>query len=124
MRIFHRLMLALLLFPCSLMTPAFAADAPEQSAAAPATSQVHRFLVERTFPPGALDGLNAATKKKVNANNATVGVRWVQSYANADKTKTFCVYEGPSEAAVRKAAALNALPVDSVTEVPVTLSPK
>jgi Protein of unknown function (DUF4242) len=105
------------------LTPAFAADSPTQ-AAAPATTPVHRFLVERTFPAGALDGLDAATKKKVNANNATVGVRWVQSYANADKTKTFCVYEGPSEAAVRKAAALNALPVDSVTEVPVTLSPQ
>ena len=111
-----------------LLAPVFAADAPAQSAApasAPtAKSPVHRYLVERTFPPGALDGLNAATKKKVNANNATVGVRWVQSYANADKTKTFCVYEGPSEAAVRKAAALNALPVDSIMEVPVTLSPK
>jgi Protein of unknown function (DUF4242) len=106
-----------------LLAPAFAADVPAP-AASPAKSPVHRYLVERTFPPGALDGLNAATKKKVNANNATVGVRWVQSYANADKTKTFCVYEGPSEAAVRKAAALNALPVDSVTEVPVTLSPK
>lgn len=115
-----------------LLAPVFAADAPAPSAAsssAPtavptAKSPVHRYLVERTFPPGALDGLNSATKKKVNANNATVGVRWVQSYANADKTKTFCVYEGPSEAAVRKAAALNALPVDSIMEVPVTLSPK
>jgi hypothetical protein len=51
-------------------------------------------------------------------------VRWVQSYANADETKTFCVYEGPSEDAVRKAAELNKLPVDSIMEVPVTLSPK
>jgi Nickel responsive protein SCO4226-like len=107
-----------------LLGPALAADPPAQPAASPAKSSVHRYLVERTFPPGALKGLDAATKKKVNANNASVGVRWVQSYANADKTKTFCVYEGPSEAAIRKAAALNALPVDSVTEVPVTLTPK
>jgi hypothetical protein len=107
-----------------LIAPAFAADPPAQPATSSAQTSVHRYLVERTFPPGALDGLNADTKKKVNANNATVGVRWVQSYANADKTKTFCVYEGPSEAAVRKAAARNALPVDRVTEVPVTLSPK
>jgi hypothetical protein len=34
------------------------------------------------------------------------------------------VYEGPSEAAVRKAAQLNNLPVDEVMEVPVTLLPK
>jgi Protein of unknown function (DUF4242) len=57
-------------------------------------------------------------------DNASVGVRWVQSYATADKTKTYCIYEGPNETAVRKAAKLNALPVDSVTEVPVTLLPK
>lgn len=106
-----------------LLSPAFAADVPAPPTATTAKPPVHRYLVERTFPAGALEGLDAATKKKVNANNASVGVRWVQSYANAGKTKTFCVYEGPSEEAIRKAAALNALPVDSVTEVPVTLTP-
>jgi hypothetical protein len=34
-----------------------------------------------------------------------------------------CIYEAPSEAAVRKAAGANGIPVDTVTEVPVTLSP-
>ena len=98
------------------LSPAFAADTPPENV-------VHRYLIERTFPSGALDGLDAATKAKVNANNASVGVRWLHSYANADKTKTYCVYEGPSEDAVRQAAMLNALPVDSVTEVPVDLEP-
>ncbi len=113
-----------------LLTAAFATEVPAQPASSPATASspaknsVHRYLIERTFPAGALKGLDTATKKKVNANNASVGVRWVESYANADETKTFCVYEGPSEAAVRKAAELNKLPVDSITEVPVTLSPK
>lgn len=95
---------------------------PPPAPAAPGST--HRYLVERTFPAGALDGLNAALKAKVNANNAKLGVHWVMSYANADKTRTYCVYEGPSEAAIRKAAELNKLPVDSITEVPVTLSPK
>lgn len=107
-----------------LLTSAFADDKVAQSPASPPKSSVHRYLVERTFPAGALKGLDAATKKKVNANNASVGVRWVQSYANAEETKTYCVYEGPSEAAIRKAAELNKLPVDSIIEVPVTLSPK
>ncbi|MCX7056952.1 MAG: DUF4242 domain-containing protein [Proteobacteria bacterium] len=104
-------------------TVSFAANAPARSPVHPVKSPLHRYLIERTFPAGALKGLDAATKKKVNDNNASVGVRWVQSYANADETKTYCVYEGPSEAAVRKAAELNKLPVDSVVEVPVTLSP-
>lgn len=99
------------------LAPAIADDTPAHDGA------VHRYLIERTFPAGALDGLDAATKEKVNANNASVGVRWLHSYANADRTRTFCVYEGPSEDAVRQAATLNGLPVDSVMEVPVDLSP-
>lgn len=106
------------------LMPAFAADVPAAAASAsPAAATVHRYLIERTFPPGALAGLDAAAKAKVNATNAQFGVHWVTSYANAEQTKTYCIYEGPSEAAVRKAATANNIPVDSVTEVPVTLSP-
>ena len=103
---------------------AFAGETTKTADAAQPAPTTHRYLIERTFPAGALEGLDAATKSKVNSNNASVGVRWVQSYANAAKTKTYCVYEGPSEAAVRTAAELNGLPVDSVMEVPVTLLPK
>lgn len=94
------------------------------NASTAANGGMHRYVVERTFPAGALAGINAAVKAKVNANNAKFHVRWVMSYANAAKTKTFCIYEAPSAAAIRKAAAANALPVDSITEVPVTLEPK
>ena len=52
-----------------------------------------------------------------------MGVHWVKSFANEDRTKTFCIYEGPSEEAIRQSAALNNLPVDSITEVPVDLTP-
>jgi len=81
----------------------------------------HRFLIQRSFPQGALDGLDAATKAKVNQTNARFGVKWLMSFANGDKTKTFCIYEGPTEDAIRQAAKANHLPVDSITEVPVTL---
>jgi hypothetical protein len=97
--------------PALLLAPAFAADAPARTA-------THRYMIERTFPAGALEGLNAETKAKVNANNAAVGVRWLHSYANEDKTRTYCLYEGPSESAIRESAKLNALPIDSITEVP------
>lgn len=112
------------LMPVLLAARAFAGDAgtTEAGAAEPAAT-THRYLIERTFPAGALDGLDAATKAKVNANNASVGVSWVKSFANADRTKTYCVYEGPNEEAIRQAAALNGLPVDSITEVPVELTP-
>jgi hypothetical protein len=105
--------LALALAIC-ISGAAAAADAPNN----------HRYVVERTFPKGALDGLDAKAKQSVNTNNAKFGVSWVMSYANADKTKTFCIYEGPNEDAIRKAATANNIPVDSITEVPVTLEPK
>lgn len=82
-----------------------------------------RYLIQRTFPEGALDGVTPEVKKMVNANNTAVGVAWLHSYANADKTKTFCIYTGPSEAAIREAAKRNNLPVESVTEVPIILYP-
>ena len=91
------------------------------AAAAPA---VHRYLIERTFSPGVIDGLDATTKAKINSTNAQYGVHWLMSYANANKTKTYCLYEGPSVAAIREAAKANNIPVDAVIEVPVTLLPR
>lgn len=96
---------------------------PGPQPALPRGAVRRRFIVERTFPAGALDGLDADGKRRFNARNAALGVRWVHSYANAAKTKTFCIYEGPDEAAVRTAAERNAIPIDRVVEVPLDLSP-
>jgi hypothetical protein len=83
---------------------------------------LHRYMIERTFPAGALDGLDSAAKAKVNATNTKYGAQWVTSYANSGKTKTYCVYNAADEAAVRAAAKANGIPVDKVTEVPVAAS--
>jgi len=102
--------------------PRMAAD-PAPAVQAPAAG-LRRFMVVRTFPAGALDGLDANGKKAVNACNATFGVRWVHSFANVEKTKTFCIYEGPDEKAVREAATANKIPVDDIIEIPVVLLPQ
>lgn len=93
-------------------------------AVAPPPPGHQRFLILRTFPAGALDGLDAAKKAGVNANNAKHEARWLYSYANAEKNRTFCLYEGPHERSVRDAAAANGLPVDEVVAVPVVLLPR
>jgi hypothetical protein len=80
---------------------------------------MHRYMIERTFPAGALDGLDSAAKAKVNATNSQFGAQWVTSYANSSKTKTYCIYNAADEAAVRAAAKANNIPVDKITEVPV-----
>lgn len=81
-----------------------------------------RYLVERTFSDGLLIPISdagAATCQTVVANNAEELVTWVHSYVTPDKTKTYCIYDGPSPEAVRRAATRNSLPVDSITEVTV-----
>jgi len=99
------------------------ATADPAPAVKPPAKGMHRYMVVRTFPAGALAGLDAAGKKAVNACNSTHGVRWVYSYANPDKTKTFCIYEGPNEQAIRDAATGNKIPVDAIFEIPLVLSP-
>jgi len=81
-----------------------------------------RFMVERTF----VDGLHipsndagALACSTVVGKNAGNGVTWVHSYVSMDKTKTFCIYDGPDEAAIRASAEQTGLPVDSVTAVSV-----
>ena len=64
--------------------------APAGSAdTAPAVSApkagMHRYMVVRTFPAGALAGLDAAGKKTINATNAKYGVHWLSSFATANK---------------------------------------
>jgi len=79
-----------------------------------------RYMVERTFP----DGLSIPMNREgaigccgVVDNNAEQKVTWVHSYVSPDKTKTFCIYDGPSEDSIRVSADRNGLPVDKITEV-------
>jgi Protein of unknown function (DUF4242) len=79
-----------------------------------------RYLVERSFPEGLaipIDEGGAKTCRVVVEANATEGVTWVHSYVTPDRGMTFCVYDGPSLEAIRRAAQANQLPVDRITEV-------
>ncbi len=81
-----------------------------------------RYLVERTFTDGLeiptnADGLGVCLN--VVGNNATEQVTWVQSFVTSDHGKTFCIYDGPSPEAIRRAAGLNSLPVDAISQVSV-----
>jgi hypothetical protein len=77
-------------------------------------------MVERTFPdsleiPTTDEG--AKTCLGVVQNNAEEQVTWVHSYVSTDKTKTYCIYDGPSPESIQRAAAANGLPVDSIAEI-------
>jgi hypothetical protein len=81
-----------------------------------------RYVVQRTFPQGlrievADDG--ATQCLTVVERNAEEGVTWLSSYVSEDKTHSFCVYDAPTPEAIRRSAARNELPVDSITQVSV-----
>jgi hypothetical protein len=84
--------------------------------------EMHRYLVERTFPDGLnipLDQVGKDLCLTVVSNNAQDNVTWVHSYVTMDKKKTFCIYDAPSPDAIRKSAKANGLPVDNIIEVSV-----
>lgn len=81
-----------------------------------------RYLVERTFPEGLQIPANeegATICLNVVANNTDDGVTWVHSYVSDDKSKTYCIYDGPNPEAIRNAAKRNGLPIDRITRVSV-----
>jgi hypothetical protein len=83
---------------------------------------VARYVVERTFCDGLDIPANGEGRRVclgVVKCNAELGVTWVHSYVSEDRTKTFCVYDGPDPEAIRAAAQVNGLPVDAITRVTV-----
>jgi len=81
-----------------------------------------RYMVERTFPNGLVIPMTeegAKTTLGVVDRNAELGVTWVHSYVSLDKSKTFCIYDGPSPEAIRNVAERNGLPVDRISQVSV-----
>ncbi len=79
-----------------------------------------RYIVERSFPGGLripLTEQGAQACLSVVNNNSQGGVTWVHSYVSEDLAKTFCVYDGPSPAAIREVAAKNNQPVGNITPV-------
>jgi hypothetical protein len=69
-----------------------------------------RYMVERTFPDGLhipIDEIGVKACNSVVDLNGQQAVTWVHSYVSEDKTKTYCVYDGPNPEAIRRAAQQN-----------------
>ncbi len=79
-----------------------------------------RYVVERTFSEGLripASSEGAQLCRGVVERNQEEGVTWIHSYVSEDRTKTFCVYDGPRPEAIRKTATRNDLPVERITQV-------
>ncbi|HSD62340.1 MAG TPA: DUF4242 domain-containing protein, partial [Ignavibacteriaceae bacterium] len=114
------LMMSIVLLMMTFLSNGFAQENPQKNSTEKPV--MHRFVVERTFPTGLNIPINEVGRDlclNVVSNNAEDLVTWVHSYVTIDKKKTFCIYDAPSEDAIRRAAKINNLPVDKVTEVTV-----
>jgi hypothetical protein len=79
-----------------------------------------RYLVERRFPHGLVVPMSAEGRQtcgSVATVNAPWAVTWLRSYVSSDGRKTWCLYEAPSQDAIRQVAERNGLPVERITEV-------
>jgi uncharacterized protein DUF4242 len=92
------------------------ARAPDESE----ETDMARYMVERVFPDGLeipVTDEGAEACLGVVDRNAEHGVTWVHSYVSEDKRRTFCVYDAPDPEAIRRSAAINSLPIESITPV-------
>jgi len=119
MRAMKRIFATLGLLACGIAS----ADAPMYIAPAPSEGALQRYIIERRFAPGALDQLGRKGTEMISKVDGRLGVRLVMTYANASKTKAYCIYEGPNAAAVRETAIANGIPLNAITEIPVTVLP-
>ena len=79
-----------------------------------------RYVVERTFPDGLhipMDAHGADLCRAIVECNADEGVTWLHSYVRDGGRRSFCIYDAPSPEAIRRAACVNALPVEHISEV-------
>jgi len=79
-----------------------------------------RYVIEPNFPTGLHLPMSEGGPRTCLggvATNAKEGVTWVHSYVTTDKSKTFCIYDGPNPEAIRRAAGDNNLPLERITQV-------
>jgi hypothetical protein len=79
-----------------------------------------RYMVERKIPSylhSTIEQPGVQTTRTVAEHNFQDGVTWLHSYVSPDRKRTFCIYDGPTPEAVRRAADRNAVPVHAITEV-------
>ena len=82
-----------------------------------------RYLIERTVGPLSREELEAAGRRSVEVLRSMPGVIWVRSYVSDVEGKIYCEYDAPDEAAIREHARRAGIPIDSITELALEISP-
>jgi uncharacterized protein DUF4242 len=81
-----------------------------------------RYIVERRAVI-TREELEAAGRRSVATLQGMPEVRWIRSYVSDAEGKIYCEYDAPSPEAIREHARRAGLPVDSISEVALEISP-
>jgi hypothetical protein len=73
------------------------------------------FLVERSFAYEL--ELSDDDLSNIREVGDMAGARWVASFLSADKRKTYCLYEAPSEEEIRRSIKFGLTPADAIIPV-------
>jgi Nickel responsive protein SCO4226-like len=74
-----------------------------------------RYVVERVFADTWDIGADGEERCRQIVEGNGDDVTWLHSYVSEDGRRAFCMYEAPSPESIRKSAARNELPIESIT---------
>ena len=83
-----------------------------------------RYIIERSVPEMSRSELDKAGKKSNEVIAGMPGVVWIRSYISNAGGKIYCEYDAPNPEAIREHARRAGLPVDSISEVSLEISPE
>lgn len=82
-----------------------------------------RYIIQRSVPGLSREDLDAAGRRSNAVLAEMPEVQWVRSYVSDADGKIYCEYDAPNTDAVREHARRAGLPVDSISEVALEISP-
>jgi hypothetical protein len=82
-----------------------------------------RYIIQRTVGQLSREELDVAGRRSNEVIAGMPGVVWIRSYVSDVDGKIYCEYDAPDEEAIREHARRAGLPVDSISEVALEISP-
>jgi len=82
-----------------------------------------RYIIQRSVPGLTREQLAMAGRKSNEVLAGMPEVQWVRSYISDADGKIYCEYDAPNPEAVHEHARRAGLPVDSISEVSLEISP-
>ena len=75
------------------------------------------YMIERNFPVPMSQDDSPEEIIELQTMNEKFDLQWVYSFLSVDAKRSYCIYEGPTSAAIVDAAKALGIPADTITEI-------